>query len=51
MYYLEIGTYQNETFNTIPLPLKNKFGVDPVSGGNIKLSSDAFFKKIKLNLM
>ena len=44
-YYLEIGTYQNETFNTIPLPLKNKFGVDPISGGNIKLSSDAFFKK------
>lgn len=43
--YLEIGTYQNETFNTIPLPLKNKFGVDPISGGNIKLSSDDFFKK------
>lgn len=43
--YLEIGTYQNETFNTIPLPLKNKFGVDPISGGNIRLSSDAFFEK------
>ena len=46
--YLEIGTYQNETFNTIPLPIKNKFGVDPISGGNIKLSSDAFFKKNKI---
>ena len=23
--YLEIGTYQNETFNSIPLPKKNKF--------------------------
>jgi len=43
--YLEIGTYQNETFNTIPLLLKNKFGVDPISGGNIRLSSDAFFEK------
>ena len=46
--YLEIGTYHNETFNTIPLPIKNKFGVDPVSGGNIRLTSDMFFKKNKI---
>lgn len=45
--YLEIGTFQNETFNTIPLPLHNKFGVDPTSGGNIRLSSDDFFQKNK----
>ena len=45
--YLEIGTFHNETFNTIPLPIKNKFGVDPVSGGNIRLTSDIFFKKNK----
>tara|TARA_B110000503_G_C7151579_1_gene415442 strand:+ start:1847 stop:2575 length:729 start_codon:yes stop_codon:yes gene_type:complete len=45
--YLEIGTFQNETFNTIPLPLHNKFGVDPNSGGNIRLSSDDFFQKNK----
>lgn len=45
--YLEIGTHHNETFNTIPLPIKNKFGVDPVSGGNIRLTSDMFFKKNK----
>ena len=44
--YLEIGTYQNETFKPqYHYPIKNKFGVDPTSGGNIKLSSDAFLKK------
>jgi hypothetical protein len=51
--YLEIGTYQNETFNSIPLPKKNKFGVDPESGGNIRLTSDEFFKinKKKFNVI
>jgi len=46
--YLEIGTYHNETFNTIPLPIRNKFGVDPVSGGNIRLTSDDFFNENKI---
>jgi len=43
--YLEIGVANNEVFNSIPLKLENKFGVDPVSGGNYKMKSDDFFKK------
>ena len=34
-------------FNSIPLKLKNKFGVDPESGGNYRLTSDDFFEKYK----
>jgi hypothetical protein len=40
--YLEIGCDRNILFNSIKI--KKKIGVDPVSGGNIKMTSDNFFK-------
>lgn len=40
--YLEIGCDLNQTFSQIDL--KNKFGVDPKRGGNIRKTSDNFFK-------
>ena len=40
--YLEIGCDQNQLFSKIEI--KNKLGVDPVSGGNIRKTSDEFFK-------
>ena len=40
--YLEIGCYKDANFSKIKI--KNKIGVDPVSGGNIKMTSDEFFK-------
>ncbi len=43
--YLEIGVADNDVFNSIPLKLKNKFGVDPFTGGNYKMTSDVFFEK------
>jgi len=43
--YLEIGCGNGKVFNTIPLKIKNKFGVDPVLGGNFRMKSDDFFKK------
>jgi hypothetical protein len=43
--YLEIGVADNTTFNSIPLPLKNKIGVDPSSGGTHRMTSDEFFSK------
>ncbi len=45
--YLEIGVADNDVFNSIPLKLKNKYGVDPESGGNYRLTSDDFFEKYK----
>lgn len=42
--YLEIGVNTCETFNSIPLKLENKFGVDPIAG-NYQMKSDDFFKK------
>jgi hypothetical protein len=39
--YLEIGCAGNSLFNSIPL--ENKVGVDPESGGTIKTTSDVFF--------
>lgn len=41
--YLEIGCASNALFNSIPII--DKTGVDPVSGGNIRLTSDEFFEK------
>ena len=41
--YLEIGCFQNENFDQINI--KNKIGVDPVSGGNVRMTSDQFFKQ------
>ena len=43
--YLEIGVADNDLFNAIPLKLSNKYGVDPVSGGNFRMTSDDFFLK------
>ena len=40
--YLEIGTFHNELFNHINCD--TKVGVDPVSGGTIRKTSDQFFK-------
>jgi len=40
--YLEIGTFDNQLFNKIIC--EKKVGVDPVSGGTIRMTSDAFFK-------
>ena len=41
--YLEIGCFDDELFNSIKI--KKKVGVDPVSGGTIRLTSDQFFNK------
>ncbi len=41
--YLEIGVFQNAVFDTIYLSEKNKYGVDPSSGGNLRMTSDEFF--------
>lgn len=43
--YLEIGTNENKVFNTIPLKMKDKYGVDPAKGGNFRMTSDEFFEK------
>ena len=42
--YLEIGCYDNITFDSISLRLEDKIGIDPNQGGNIRISSDEFFK-------
>ena len=39
--YLEIGCAENALFDSVPV--LNKIGVDPVSGGNIRKTSDEFF--------
>lgn len=41
--YLEIGCDQNQLFSKVIID--NKIGVDPVSGGNIRKTSDDFFRK------
>ena len=43
--YLEIGTFHDELFKQIKC--NKKVGVDPVSGGTIRETSDQFFKKNK----
>ena len=45
--YLEIGCDKNQIFDHIIL--KDKIGVDPVSGGNFRGTSDNFFLKNKRN--
>ena len=45
--YLEIGVAGNHVFNSIPLKMTNKFGVDPSTGGNYRMTSDEFFEKNK----
>ena len=44
--YLEIGCNDDELFSRIKI--KNKIGIDPVIGGNIKITSDDFFMQNKL---
>ena len=45
--YLEIGVADNNVFNSIPLKVENKFGVDPYKGGNYRMTSSEFFQKHK----
>ena len=40
--YLEIGTFKNDLFNYIEC--EKKIGVDPFSGGNVRKTSDEFFR-------
>jgi len=40
--YLEIGCDQDQLFSKVQI--QNKIGVDPVSGGNVRKTSDDFFK-------
>ena len=44
--YLEIGCNDDELFSKIKT--KNKISIDPVIGGNIKITSDDFFLQNKL---
>ena len=48
--YLEIGTNKNSNFDTIPLKTSDKYGVDPVRGGNFRMTSDEFLKKFKFKI-
>tara|TARA_B100000686_G_C16699673_1_gene922610 strand:- start:186 stop:860 length:675 start_codon:yes stop_codon:yes gene_type:complete len=43
--YLEIGCDKDSNFTKIKI--ENKIGVDPVSGGTLKMTSDDFFKSNK----
>ena len=43
--YLEIGTFKDELFK--PIKCERKIGVDPVSGGNVRKTSDEFFLENK----
>jgi len=43
--YLEIGCDKNQLFSKVNI--SNKIGVDPVSGGNVRKTSDDFFKENK----
>ena len=43
--YLEIGCDKDSNFSKIKV--KNKIGVDPLSGGNLKMTSNDFFKNNK----
>ncbi len=41
--YLEIGCNTNNLFDSVPV--KNKIGVDPFAGGNVRKTSDDFFQE------
>ena len=45
--YLEIGCDQDQLFSKIKI--QNKVGVDPSSGGNVRKTSDEFFKENNKN--
>ena len=40
--YLEIGCDEDQLFSRVDIP--NKLGIDPYSGGNIRTTSDNFFR-------
>ncbi len=42
--YLEIGCFDNKAFDTVPLPIDQKIGIDPLRGGTHRMTSDEFFK-------
>lgn len=44
--YLEIGCASDALFNSVPI--SKKIGVDPFSGGNVRKTSDDFFKTNEL---
>jgi len=46
--YLEIGVFEDTVFNSIPLTLDKKIGVDPFKGGTHRMTSDEFFKNNNL---
>jgi hypothetical protein len=41
--YLEIGCQSNTLFDSVPANIKT--GIDPVSGGNVRATSDVFFER------
>ena len=43
--YLEIGCDKDQSFSKIKIP--HKVGVDPISGGSIRITSDNFYKTNK----
>jgi hypothetical protein len=45
--YLEVGVDNNFVFNSIPLKMENKIGVDPQKGGTHRMTSDNFFQNNK----
>ena len=45
--YLEIGCASNSLFDSVPV--EKKIGVDPSSGGNVRKTSDDFFKANDIN--
>lgn len=47
--YLEIGCQNNVCFQAIDAPLDVKIGLDPISGGTHRTTSDAFFTDLKAN--
>ncbi len=42
--YLEIGCAADDLFNSVPIPIAKKVGVDPFAGGTVRKTSDDFFQ-------
>jgi len=42
--YLEIGCSANVLFDSVPIPIEKKVGVDPFTGGTVRKTSDDFFQ-------
>lgn len=45
--YLEIDVSNDDVFNTFPLNIESKIGVDHIKGGANRMTSDNFFKNNK----